>query len=254
MPELFDGSKTTSPEPVTQKLELAPDIAPSPDLSSDSDSTHSSAGSQEQLKSHTNDPNEYSKMLCAEKPTTNPFQAFLAKPRKMFFDSQASAEQILLILRRHPATQIPWIVTAVIFAVLPYWFVSLPVVSTLPANYLLASFIGWYLLLTGFILESFLSWFFNVYIVTDERIIDVDFVSLIYKNVSFAKIDKIEDVTVQTGGVLQAVFNYGSVFIQTAAEKREFDFADVPQPAKVSQLLNELIIQEEQEQLEGRVS
>ena len=39
----------------------------------------------------------------------------------------------------------------------------------------------WYLISIAYFIESFLTWFFNVYFVTDERIIDVDFYNLIYK-------------------------------------------------------------------------
>ena len=103
-------------------------------------------------------------------------------------------------------------------------------------------------------MESFLTWYFNVYIITDERIIDVDFLSLIYQNISSAKIDNIEDVTATKGGALRSVFDFGKVQIQTAAEKREFEFEDVPHPSKVTKLLNELMIEEEVEKIEGRVN
>ncbi len=233
MPDLFDGSKATQEQP--------PQVKAPPKSTQD-------------VLAGSTDPNVYSEVMCKEKPALSSLQAFAAKPPRMSFDSQSSTEQILLVLRRHPITQVPWIVLASVFALLPIAMPLLPILNGLPANYLFAMFVGWYLLVTGFVLESFLSWFFNVYIITDERIIDVDFVSLIYKSVSAAKIDKFEDVTARTGGALQAIFNYGSVYIQTAAEKREFDFADVPQPNKVTQLLNELILQEEREQFEGRVS
>ncbi|HEX7018248.1 MAG TPA: PH domain-containing protein, partial [Patescibacteria group bacterium] len=113
--------------------------------------------------------------------------------------------------------------------------------------------IFWYLLITGFALESFLSWFFNVYIITDERVIDVDFLSLIYKNISSAKIDNIEDITAETGGAVRSIFNFGTVKIQTAGAATELEFEDVPHPAKVTRLLNELLLEEEREKIEGRV-
>ncbi|MBT7183579.1 MAG: PH domain-containing protein, partial [Candidatus Pacebacteria bacterium] len=86
-----------------------------------------------------------------------------------------------------------------------------------------------------------------------ERIIDIDFLSLIYKNVSAAKIDKVEDITAVTSGVAQSIFDYGTVHIQTAAEKSEFEFEDVPHPNRVTQFLNEMLVEEEKEKIEGRV-
>src|SRR3989344_3865887 len=105
----------------------------------------------------------------------------------------------------------------------------------------------WYLLTVGLMLEKFLSWYFNVYIVTDERIVDIDFYSLIYKEISDTKIERIQDVTVVQGGVIRALFNFGTVNIQTAGERREFDFEDVPKPQVVAKFLNEMMLEEEKE-------
>ena len=106
----------------------------------------------------------------------------------------------------------------------------------------------------GYALESFLTWFFNVFIVTDERLIDVDFLSLIYKNITAAKLDNIEDITAETGGAIRSIFNFGTVKVQTAGSQPEIEFEDVPQPAKVTRLLNELLLEEEREKIEGRAN
>jgi len=102
--------------------------------------------------------------------------------------------------------------------------------------------------------ETFLTWFFYVFIITDERIIDVDFLSLIYKKVTVAKIDNIEDVSATIGGAIRSIFNFGTVEVQTAGSDAKISFEDVPQPSKVKQLLNELILEEEREKIEGRVN
>lgn len=197
---------------------------------------------------------EYSDVMRRQRPARNPFEAFAAKPFNTFFSDQNSDETIILVLRKHPVTQIKWMVLVVVFALIPIIFNSISILGFLPPNYQFAGLVIWYLLLTGFVLESFLTWFFNVYIITDERIIDVDFLSLIYRNISMAKIDNIEDVTATTGGAIRAMFDFGTVHIQTAAEKREFEFEDVPHPNTVSKLINELLLEEEREKIEGRVN
>jgi len=53
---------------------------------------------------------------------------------------------------------------------------------------------------------------------------------------------------------LATVVDYGTVYIQTAGEKTEIEFENVPQPAKVAAILNELLLEEEREKIEGRVS
>lgn len=195
---------------------------------------------------------EYSETMRAEACTTNPLSSFIAKPPQMRFVSQEINESIVLVLRQAPITQLRWILLASVLLTLPLFTGGLGVFSDIPGKFKLAALLGWYLLLFGFVLEQFLKWFYNVYIITDERIIDVDFHSLIYKSISAAKIDNIEDTTARTGGFLASLFNYGTVVIQTAADKREFEFDNVPQPNKVTQVINELIIEEEREKFEGR--
>ncbi len=98
-----------------------------------------------------------------------------------------------------------------------------------------------------------MSWFFNIFILTDERVIDVDFLNLFSRVISDAKIDHIQDVNSEMSGVWQTFFNFGTVFIQTAGEKPQFIFQNIPQPDKVVEIINHLIDLEEQEKLEGRV-
>lgn len=197
---------------------------------------------------------EYSEVMRAEKPSINPLNAFAPKPKHTTFDTQQSEEEVILLLRRHPITQLKQVLISLAIAAFPFIVGASPFLDFLPARFQFAMTVGWYLILVGYVFESFLLWFFNVYIITDERIIDVDFLSLIYKDVSSAKIDNIEDVTASTGGFLASVVNYGTIKIQTAGEKTEFEFEDVPQPAKVTALLNELLLEEEREKIEGRVN
>ncbi len=200
------------------------------------------------------DVSDYSHLMRDMEPTHSPFASFVAKPYKLKFSTQAPNEVVILLLRQHPVTQIWWIIIALLGVGFPFLLQKIDFFNFLPANYQMAAMVGWFLVLLGFIVEAFLKWYFNVYIITDERIIDVDFNSLLFRNISSAKIDNIEDTTAMNAGFLSAIFDFGTVVIQTAAEKREFEFAGIPHPSKVTTLINDLILEEEREKLEGRVS
>ncbi|NMC36592.1 PH domain-containing protein [Candidatus Beckwithbacteria bacterium] len=184
---------------------------------------------------------------------TGVLSGFKTFPTKVKFETQEDQEKIILLLRRHFITNVSWIVTSFIMVLAPFIAPYLGILSFLPTRFQLVTFMFWYLFVIAYILENFLSWYFNVYIITDERVVDVDFYSLVYKRISDCKIDKIEDVTFTQGGLLQSVFNYGWINIQTAAEITEFEFEAVPRPAQVVKVLNQLLVQEEQEKIEGRV-
>jgi len=186
--------------------------------------------------------------------TKNPLAAFSVLPKRVSFETQEIKEKIVLLLRKHWVTNLPWAVIALVMAVAPLFLSSFPALTFMPLRFQVVAIILWYLLILAYVLESFLSWYFNVYIVTDERLVDVDFYSLIYKRISETKIDRIQDVSYSQGGVIQSMFNFGTVTIQTAGEVPEFEFVAVPKPAQVTKVLNQLALQEEQEKLEGRVS
>lgn len=187
------------------------------------------------------------------KQTHNPLAAFVVKPPDIKFETQEKEEEIILLLRRHWITNLPWVCLSLLLIIAPSFLRFFPILASLPFGYQVIVVILWYLFTLAFVLENFLSWYFNVDVVTDERIVDIDFYSLIYKEISHCKIDQIQDVTFKMGGIVRTIFNYGDVLIQTAAEVPVFEFESVPRPALVVQKLNELILEEEQEKLEGRV-
>jgi len=198
----------------------------------------------------------------AEKPVTrehipghthNPLSAFDYFPDNVDFETRDRQEKIVLFLRKHPITNLRWILIASLLVLAPLLMSLFPILDFLPSNFQFIAVLGWFLMITAYILENFLSWYFNVYLVTDERIVDIDFHNLIYKEVSDANIDKIQDVTYKMGGVARTFFNYGDVEIQTASEVPNFEFAAVPNPDRVAKILQDLRIEEEQEKIEGRV-
>ena len=198
---------------------------------------------------------DYSEVMKNEQVTGNFFKSFIPKPKNICIDIQDKDEKIILVLRRHLITQIKDVVIllAIIFLI-PALLKFCGLFDVLPPKFVVAFDIFWLVLSFGLIFKSFLIWFFNVHILTDERVIDVDFTSMISRNVSSARTENIEDVTANTMGPLAAIFDYGTILIQTAGEKTEFEFEHVPHPAKITKLINELLLEEEREDVEGRIN
>lgn len=238
MPEIFSSSPSQKKDTVTSD---------SPTLSQEKPLQDSTAPQK------TRNVNDYSEIMKREKPAHNALLPFLPKPTTVCFDSQMSNEEIILVLRQHPITLFKKIGIILFMVLFPLFFPHLALVDFFPASYQGAMILGWYTLTLGFALEAFLVWFFSVFIITDERIIDVDFLSLLFKDISSAKIDAIQDISSKTAGALASVVDYGTVYIQTAGESTEIQFENVPQPSKVAAILNELLLEEEKEKNEGRV-
>jgi len=170
----------------------------------------------------------------------SPFNSYMYRPQSVGFETKQKDEEILLLLRRHPITNVPWIVITILMILAPLGLRIFPILDFLPPNYFAVAVISWYLIVFAFALENFLIWFFNVSIVTNKRIVDIDFHNLLYKEVSDAEIENIEDVTYKMGGAVRTIFDYGDVLVQTASEVPNFDFLAVPKPDEVVKVLQQL--------------
>lgn len=183
----------------------------------------------------------------------NPLSSFIYCPKNATFSSKDPEEKVILILRKHPITNLGTIIIGIIMIIAPSVLSVFPIIDFLPGRFKFIAVVIWYLITVAFLFEKFLTWFFNVNIITDERLFDVDFVHLTYREMTDANIDQIQDVTVRMGSVIRTIFNYGDIVIQTAAEIPQIEFDAIPQPDRVAKILRELRVEEEVEKLEGRV-
>jgi hypothetical protein len=177
--------------------------------------------------------------------------AFLFMPEDVRVETQEAGETIILLLRRHWITNLSWISVSFILLVTPLFiFPLLGFIGSLPQDYsqlVTFSILVWYLISLSYMIVNFLLWYFSVSVVTNERIIDIDFINILNKKFAETRISKVEDVTMKTGGFIRAIFDYGDVFVQTAAKEAMFQFNAVPHPERVVRTINELMDKIEEE-------
>lgn len=166
--------------------------------------------------------------------------AFNLYPDDVDFETRENGEKIILMLRKHFVTNFKWIAVTILLLAIPTVARILGIFSTLPTGYELVITLAWYLVTMAYAFESFLDWYFDVYFVTDMRVVEVNFSNLINKHVSGAIVDKVQDVTYISTGLLRTMFDFGDVLIQTASEIPEFDFYGVPNPARVAKVIDDL--------------
>lgn len=172
--------------------------------------------------------------------------AYVEKPADVRFADQERGEEVLLMLRAHPITNVPWILILLLILLAP---LVLPQIlegtgldpTVLPERTQILLLFSWYLFSLGYGILSFLYWYFNIDLITNRRVVDLDYYGFLFYRLSEAPLSQIQDVTYQVGGLFGIVFNFGDLYIQTAAEQREFDFLKIPNPAKVHDLLTDLI-------------
>jgi len=84
-------------------------------------------------------------------------------------------------------------------------------------------------------------YYLDVWIITDQKMVDVDQVSLFNREISTLQLDKIQDVTVEVHGFIPTLFHFGSLHVQTAGDQREFIIKDIAQPQKVKDVISSSI-------------
>lgn len=180
-------------------------------------------------------------------PHMNALSSFCQNPKGVSFQTQKKEESIILFLRSHFITNLSWIIFTAILVCLPLIvtlflplfkidFLSSPAAVRFATIYVLF----YYLMVFSYAFINFLHWFYNVFIVTTERIIDIDYSDIVVHNMSQTKLNHIEDVTYTQSGFIPSFFNYGNLFVQTAGTEGNFEAFSIPRPAEATDIITQL--------------
>jgi hypothetical protein len=165
---------------------------------------------------------------------------------KFHFQGQKEGEVILLVLHRHwfdILTQMLLVLAMIIILILSavYLPILFPNIVLLSGGNLFIFFeVSWAMFTWILFFILWIDYYFDVWIVTNKRVVNIDQKGLFVRNVSELELENIQDITTEVRGVIPTFFNYGDVFIQTAAEKERFIFHSVPNPYGVKDLIMNL--------------
>jgi hypothetical protein len=170
------------------------------------------------------------------------FAAYSHMPQGIELQNQDQDEQIVLFLRKHFTKNLSWISLSIVLLLLPIIFLlPLGLLTMLrlfiPLNFILVFVSFYYLIVLGFIYVNFVTWFYNVGVITTKQLIDVDFTDIMYRDVAKARINEVIDVEFKQGGFSDSFFDFGDVFVQTQGSKPNFEFISVPHPDKVTDII-----------------
>lgn len=155
------------------------------------------------------------------------------------FVGQHEHENIKLLLRRHILVLIWNLVPPVVLGVIIITAnIFLPLVFPNLSESAIRDFFPlainvFSLFAIGLTFLIFMDWYLDVWILTNERIVDIEQKGLFNRHVSEFEFFRIQDVTVEAKGVFATLFNFGNIRIQTAGERVEFIFSQVSSPYSV---------------------
>lgn len=150
-------------------------------------------------------------------------------------------EKIILALHRHWVAllgKILLILILIFAAFIGSVFFIIATDNPSPFLYYLFWF-GLSVYLSAIYLMTFIFWmdyYLDMWIVTNERILDIEHFGIFRREVSEFLISQVQDVTVEIPGMMASFLRYGNIRVQTAGEK-SFAGVNIPHPDKAKDVI-----------------
>lgn len=174
------------------------------------------------------------------------------------FSDFRDQERVVAVVRHHWWVLFREVFVLCILFILPFFLVPLVylfasqggTVTAVPGGAVLFFSAAWTLIMWNLIFARWTDFYFDTWVITNWRIIDIDQQGFFKRNVAtLLTLDHIEDIETSTNGIVGSLLNFGHVQVQTAAAVDEFNIDDVPNPAGVDQMIR--TAQEEQIRIFG---
>jgi hypothetical protein len=162
--------------------------------------------------------------------------------------NQLPAEKIVKVVRRDIFILLKKIMFFVLLTILPLLFFYFllftnPKIMNGVISYplLVLGTSAYYLFIWLFLFFSFIDYYLDVWIITTERIIDIQQQGFFSRVIAENKLFRIQDVTSEVHGIIPTLLSYGDIYVQTAGTKERFYFHQVPEPDKIRDLIIKLV-------------
>lgn len=165
-------------------------------------------------------------------------------------------EKAVLTLRKHPIVMLsvalkgigllflPPIAYGVLSASVPEFF---NFTDGSPTPYFIVLGVSlYYLYLWLFLYVHWLEYYLDVWIVTSERVINIDQRRLFSRRISEMRLAQVQDCTTEVEGMLHTFFRFGDIDLQTAAKENKFTFKNIPRPDDVQGIILKLMKENQQ--------
>lgn len=197
--------------------------------------------------SHKLQKNREFESIIPKKNNGNRFGTLVYRPKGTFFATQNPGEKVFVLVRQFWLINLGWILRNSFYAVIP--FITYSILNLLnlriPENLISQRIIAlillaYYSILFSNVYRLFVDWYFDVFIITNERVVDYDFKPFTNYTVKEAELENIEDVSEASKGPIASIFDYGDITATTASETGALSLEKIPSPTKVRDVLMDL--------------
>jgi len=155
-------------------------------------------------------------------------------------------ERIVAEVRRHMFVFYTQVFTIFLLALLPLIF-AVPIANGIsnifPEQGGMTTAVLYLLFLLVLSTIFFMRWtdyYLDVWIVTSERVFDIEQRGLFNRDISVFQLDKIQDITVEIKGVIATFLKFGDIRIHTAGERNDLIIKQAGNPLEIKKaIMNE---------------
>lgn len=110
----------------------------------------------------------------------------------------------------------------------------------------------WLLVLWALFWQFWTTYYMDVWVVTNRRIIDIDYLRLFDRNISIIHLDRVQDITTHIQGIIQTLLRFGAVRIQSAGTDRAFIIDQIAHPETLRDTISRVVSERTHPQ-DGRI-
>jgi uncharacterized membrane protein YdbT with pleckstrin-like domain len=161
------------------------------------------------------------------------------QPPQKYFEDQFDDEEVLFVFHKHPIVMrkgliigvATWLIGPVYTLILTFINKTHPPsMSFFFGSLLVSMVIG-----TIVFLPSWISWHFSIFIVTDQRFIQITQKGLFHRAVADLSLAQIQSVNYEVSGLEETLLGFGTIKMQTYVG--DLNLHDVHKPAKIQKKL-----------------
>lgn len=156
-------------------------------------------------------------------------------------------KRIVLFVRKHWAAYLGQFILSIFLFFFPMALLLIVYLNDktifhgLVLNFIVLGLSTYYLIITTFIFTSWLSFYYDIYIITENAIVDVFQQGFFGRKISQLSMLRVQDVSSNIDGFLPTIFAYGNVLVESAGEQTQhFVLEQVPNPQEISSRIMEL--------------
>ena len=144
-----------------------------------------------------------------------------------YFEDQFDDEEVLYVFRKHPIVMRRGLILSMLAILLG----TVPALIKPEFSYFYGGLAGGVLLGAILMLPSWISWYYSVFIVTDQRFIQVTQKGFFNKSVVDIGLHQIQMINYEVAGIQESLLGFGTIMMQTYMG--DLVIHDLHHPAKI---------------------